>query len=109
MLAVIITVALCNILQCAIYYGTDKATPLYSSIYILSAAFATGLFYLSSRSISDSSQLFKYGVYYDTAIVATWTVIPFLVFDVKLTKMGVAGLLLILLGTVLLKMSDNSL
>jgi hypothetical protein len=93
-------VVLINIIQTIFYYGGSKG-PVSTVLFSLLATVSTWCFLEASKRVTSATELFQLGVLYDALILAVWTALPFLMFGATLSLRGVAGLILVLMGTAL--------
>ena len=64
---------------------------------------SNGLWFLAAKTIGNKDNLYVFTLFWDGLVVAIYFLMPVLLFGVKLDKIGVLGLGLIVLGTVLIK------
>ena len=75
--------------------------------YYCYAVFAGGmtnvLWFIATKIISDKKEIYLYSLAWDFFVVAVYFLLPVFLLDIKLNKIGIAGLFLMFLGFLLIK------
>ena len=107
MISALSVLFLLNLVQCYIYYNTDNDSIARAWAYGLATVASSLIFYLTSRDLKSDTELYAYGIYYDVVMAIVWSLLPFFLFNVQLSKLGFFGLGMIVFGAVLIRISGN--
>lgn len=75
----------------------------YFWVAILSGAASNVLWFIATKIIEDKKQIYLYSLVWDFFVVAVYFLLPVYVFDIKLNKIGIMGLILMLIGFMMIK------
>lgn len=99
-----------GILYCICAFLTYKEEWRYEWWYLpISSFFGSVLvliWYLVIRHIGDKDRIYFYSLCWDGVLVGVYYFLPILLFGVRLERMGIVGLALILVGLVMIKLSN---
>lgn len=86
------------------YSNTLKNTNYYYIIGLILSLVTNYLWYYIAKTSTNTTDLYKYGMIWDFILIASWSLIPLIFFNVKLNTQNNIGLVLMLTGVILIKL-----
>lgn len=87
------------------YHEGFKRSPFFIPLFF-SMQLVTGSIWITGARLLAPRQLFTFNMIWDAVAVGTFCLIPLVAFGVQLRPLGWAGLLLVVLGSLLVKVSE---
>lgn len=91
-------------LVCLTYLKDLRETWYYLPVGLGLALLNNFIWLTIARQSPNEHVLYLYGIYWDTIIILTYTLIPFLMFNIKLSNISWVGIGLVLLGLLVTKL-----
>jgi multidrug transporter EmrE-like cation transporter len=75
----------------------------YLPVGMLTGCISNILWFLSAKIIGNHKEIYLYSLLWDFVVIGVYFVLPIILFDIKLNKFGIFGLILMLVGILLVK------
>lgn len=79
----------------------------YFPVGIIFGVTTNSLWLLSAKILPDKQQIYIFSLFWDCIMVGVYFLIPVIAFGIKFDKIGFFGLLLIIIGTLLIKLRSE--
>ena len=70
---------------------------------MLTGGISNILWFLSAKIIGNHKEIYLYSLLWDFVVIGVYFILPIILFDIKLNKFGIFGLILMLVGILLVK------
>ena len=103
----LIIITILYIIGCMISYSDDyRKAYWFVPIGVFIGVLINLVWVYTIKYLDNNQKIYVFGIMWDALMMTTYYLLPILLFDVKLTKTTIIGLILILSGVVILKTND---
>lgn len=105
---ILVVVAIIQTIICTLTY--NKAIHdrwWYFPLGVLMGVSTNTLWLISAKLLGDKQQIYIFSLFWDCIMMAIYLLIPIFIFGIRFDKIGFCGLLLIIIGTLLIKIRSD--